>query len=45
MDVKTYFQQVAEEFDDIGTQQGFTRYLNEERFTEDEIEGAINSLD
>jgi len=36
--------QVAEEFGDIGTQQGFTKYLDEKRF-KDEIEGAINSLD
>ena len=39
------FTQVAEEFGDIGTQQGFTKYLNENQFTKDEIEGAINSLD
>lgn len=42
---KPTFTQVAEEFGDIGTQQGFTKYLNENQFTKDEIEGAINSLD
>lgn len=39
------FTQVAEEFGDIGTQQGFTIYLHEKCFTNGEIEGAINSLD
>ena len=39
------FTQVEREFGDIGTQQGFTRYLNETCFTINEIEGAINSLD
>ena len=42
---KPTFTQVAEEFGDIGTQQGFTKYLYEKWFTKDEIEGAINSLD
>lgn len=42
---KPTFTQVAEEFGDIGVQQGFTKYLNENRFTKDEIEGAMNSLD
>ena len=41
---KPTFTQVAEEFGDIGTQQGFTKYLNESCFAKDEIEGAINSL-
>lgn len=35
---------VADEFGDIGVQQGFTRYLKDSMFTEDELEGAINSL-
>lgn len=39
------FTQVAEEFGDIGTQQGFTNYLHVECFTNGEMEGAINSLD
>ena len=39
------FTQVAEEFGDIGTQQGFTNYLHVECFTNGELEGAINSLD
>lgn len=43
--LKPTSKQVAEEFGDIGTQQGFSKYLNENRFTKDEIEGAINSLD
>ena len=43
--LKPTSKQVAEEFGDIGTQQGFSRYLNKNRFTKDEIEGAINSLD
>lgn len=42
---KPTFTQVTEEFGDIGTQQGFTKYLYENWFTKDEIEGAINSLD
>lgn len=42
---KPTFTQVAEEFGDIGTQQGFTKYMYEEKFTQEEIEGAINSLD
>ncbi len=42
---KPTFTQVKEEFGDIGTQQGFTKYLNESCFAKDEIEGAINSLD
>lgn len=39
------FTQVAEEFGDIGTQQGFTIHLHEKCFTNGEMEGAINSLD
>lgn len=42
---KPTFTQVTEEFGDIGTQQNFTKYLNENRFTINEIEGAINCLD
>ena len=42
---KPTFKQLTDEFGDIGTQQGFTKYLYEKRFTKDEIEGAINSLD
>lgn len=41
---KPTYTQVVEEFGDIGAQQGFTRYLNEKMFSENEIEGAINSL-
>ena len=43
--LKPTFTQVEEEFGDIGVQQGFTKYLNGNQFTKDEIEGAINSLD
>lgn len=43
--VKPTFTQVENEFGDIGKQQGFTKYLNEECFSKDEIEGAIKSLD
>ncbi len=42
---KPTFTEVTKEFGYIGTQQSFTKYLNENRFTKDEIEGAINSLD
>ena len=42
---KPTFTEVKKEFGYIGTQQSFTKYLNENRFTKDEIEGAINSLD
>lgn len=43
--LKPTFTQVIKEFGDIGTQQNFVKYLQKEKFTEDEIEGAINSLD
>ena len=42
---KPTYPQVAGEFGDIGAQQGFTAYLHEEKFTKDEIEGTIKSLD
>lgn len=42
---KPTYPQVAGEFGDIGAQQGFTAYLHEEKFTKDEIEGIIKSLD
>ena len=42
---KPTFTQVEKEFGDIGTQQGFTKYLNENKFTTEEIDGAVNSLD
>lgn len=41
---KPTFTQVKEEFGNIGTQQGFTKYLNENLFTKNEIEGVINSI-
>ena len=37
--------QVTKEFGDIGSKQGFSKYLtNESYFTKDELEGAMNSL-
>lgn len=45
LDAKNTFTQVAEEFGDIGKQQGFTRCLTENCFNKDEIEEIINSLD
>lgn len=42
---KPTYTQVTNEFGDIGTQQGFTNYLNNEnKFTQEEKDGAINSL-
>lgn len=42
---KPTYTQVANEFGDIGTQQGFTNYLNNDsKFTQEEKDGAINSL-
>lgn len=41
---KPTFPQVKNEFGDIGVQQGFTAYLNESKFSKEELEGAINSL-
>lgn len=42
---KPTYPQVEGEFGYIGAQQGFTAYLHEEKFTKDEIEGIIKSLD
>lgn len=42
---KPTYPQVAGEFGDIGTKQGFTAYLHEEKFTKNEIEGAMKSLE
>ena len=48
--LKPTFPEVKKEFGDIGSRQNFTKYLkgkqdiNEKQFTEDEIEGVINSL-
>ncbi|WP_276908971.1 hypothetical protein [Hallella colorans] len=39
------YTQVKNEFGDIGSKTGYNRYLNENMFTDKEIEGAINSLD
>lgn len=42
---KPTYSQVKEEFGDVGAQQGFTQYLNENKFSKEEIDGAISSLD
>ncbi|MBQ8221550.1 MAG: hypothetical protein IJZ31_10180 [Bacteroidaceae bacterium] len=42
---KPTYTQVKDEFGDVGTQQGFTPYLSLQRFSNEEIDGAINSLD
>lgn len=42
---KPTYTQVKDEFGDIGTQQGFTAYLSPQKFSSEEIDGAINSLD
>lgn len=39
------YAQVENEFKNIGTKSGYNRYLNENMFTKEEIEGAINSFD
>lgn len=43
--VKPTYTQVLNEFGDVGCKTGYNRYLNEQRFTKEEVEGAINSLD
>lgn len=48
--LKPTFPEVKKEFGNIGSRQGFNKYLkgkqdiNEKQFTEDEMEGAMNSL-
>lgn len=42
---KPTFTQVKNEFGDIGCKTGYNRYLNEQMFTKEELEGAISSLD
>ena len=42
---KPTYPQVADEFGNIGAKQGFTAYLHEEKFTKNEIEGAMKSLE
>ena len=39
------YTQVKNEFGDIGSKTGYNRYLNEQAFTKEELEGVINSLD
>lgn len=38
-------KQVEDEFGDIGSKEGYNKYLNEKSFDKVEIEGAINSLE
>lgn len=42
---KPTYKQVEEEFKNIGSQQGFTKYLNTKMFSKDEIEGTIKALE
>jgi hypothetical protein len=42
---KPTYTQVKNEFGDIGSKTGFNKYLKESMFTQEEIEGAIASLD
>lgn len=42
---KPTFKQVTEKFSNIGSRQGFTKYLNENCFTPEEIDGAKQCLD
>lgn len=42
---KPTYTQVKNEFGDIGSNTGYCQYLNENKFTKEELEGAINSLD
>lgn len=41
---KPSFSQIKNEFGDIGTQQSFTRYLDKNRFTKEELTGAKKEL-
>ena len=41
---KPTYTQVKNEFGDIGCKTGYNRYLNEKMFTNEELEGAISSL-
>lgn len=42
---KPTYTQVKNEFGDIGCKTGYNNYLNENKFTKEELEGAKNSLD
>ena len=42
---KPTYRQVSMEFGNVGVQQGFTQYLNERKFSKEELDGAINALD
>lgn len=41
---KPSFSQIKNEFGDIGTQQSFTRYLDKNKFTKEELTGAKKEL-
>ena len=42
---KPTYTQVKNEFGDIGSKTGYNNYLNENKFTKEELEGVINCLD
>lgn len=42
---KPTYTQVKNEFGDIGSKTGYNKYLSEQMFAKEELEGAINSLD
>ena len=41
---KPTYTQVKDEFGDIGSKTGYNRYLDSNKFTDDEIEGVMNIL-
>lgn len=43
--LKPTYTQVKNEFGDIGSKSGYNTYLKEQRFTKEELDGAINCLD
>ena len=43
--LKPTYTQVKNEFGDIGSKTGYNTYLKEQRFTKEELDGAINCLD
>ena len=43
--LKPTYTQVKNEFGDIGSKSGYNKYLNEQRFTKEELDGAITCLD
>ena len=41
---KPTFKAVEDEFGDIGNRSNYNKYINEDRFTNDEIDGMKNTL-